>query len=160
MDEDSIINHIENSLRNYNLRDIKVTSERNTVLASFILCSCFIDHVSGFRYNTEKVRKRFENFVRVYLPKYDPELLNDHLRNKLVHNYSLGSSYLLVRQAPGLHNTKNSQGQLYLNLEDFIKELEEAFDKFIFEINTNKVIRANAIKWFNSNKILALQQSR
>ena len=102
MNEDEIIDQIEFSLRNYDLRDIKLISKQDTVIASFILCSCFIEHLCTFRYGMTKVLnwEEFRNFVNEYLNKYDHNKLRNDLRNKLVHNYSLGESYVLVMGYP------------------------------------------------------------
>src|SRR5580698_2897595 len=128
--EDQILDQIEYSLRNYALRDIKVISNSDTVIACFMLCSCFIDQMSGFRYNRSGVKSRFLEFVNTYLKKYDPENLHSDLRNKLVHNYSLGNSYSLTKEYHYFHlnpSKENAQRRL-LNLDRFIEDLEEAFN--------------------------------
>ena len=94
-------------------------------IAEFILCSCFIDQLSGFRYNTDRVGKRYRQFVKEYLPQYNSDELYEDLRNKLVHNYSVGSFYSLARKAPQLHLQKVN-GVTHLNLENFILDLKTA----------------------------------
>ena len=61
MKDDEIITQIIHSFSNYNLRDIKEINNNQLefTIAEFILCSCFIDQVSGFRYNNDKVGKRY-----------------------------------------------------------------------------------------------------
>ena len=93
MTDDQIIDQIVHSFSKYNLRDIQEinNNELDFTIAEFILCSCLIDQLSGFRYNTDKVGKRYKQFVKDYLPNYNSDELYDDLRNKLVHNYSVGS---------------------------------------------------------------------
>ena len=155
--DDHIIDQIEHSLRNYNLRDIKKISQIDTVLASFTLCSCFIEQMSGFRYANVKHktgRIMFENFVRDYLGMYDAEKLRNDLRNKLVHNYSLGDTYSLTMGAPNDHLQIDKYGRLILNLENFISDLENAFNSWISELRTDNEIRSNALIWYEQYKIL------
>lgn len=147
MTDDQIIEQIVHSFLNYNLRDIKEINKNQLdfTIAEFILCSCLIDQISGFRYNTDSVGKRYKQFVKEYLPDYDPEKLYDDLRNKLVHNCSVGSSYGLTRKAPHLH-LKKSKGVTYLNLENFISDLEKALNKYIDELKGNGDIRRRALE--------------
>ncbi len=44
------IGKIEKGLREYALADIKEVSKGNCLVASFILCSCFIDQNGSLRY--------------------------------------------------------------------------------------------------------------
>ncbi len=157
MTDDQIIDQIVHSFSKYNLRDIQEinNNELDFTIAEFILCSCFIDQVSGFRYNTDKVGKRYRQFVKDYLPNYNSDDLYEDLRNKLVHNYSVGSFYGLTRKAPHLH-LKNVNSLIHLNLENFISDLKTALDKYISELRTDRDIRRKALCWFTEYKIIGL----
>ena len=158
--EDLIINHIENSLRKFDLRDIKLISKQDTVIASFILCSCFIEHLCTFRYGMIKDvgRKEFGDFIKEYLKKYDPNKLRNDLRNRLVHNYSIGESYALVMGYPNLHLQSINERQQYLNLENFINDLEDAFEQYIGELRVNKDnLRELAVAAYEKVKIIGLK---
>lgn len=158
MNDDQIISQIIHSFTKYNLRDIREINKNEVMeftIAEFILCSCLIDQISGFRYNTDKVGKRYRQFVKDYLPKYIPDELYDDLRNKLVHNYSIGSFYGLSRKAPNLHLQKHN-GVMHLNLENFIDDLSKALDKYILELSNDTLIRSNALRWFSKYKIIGL----
>lgn len=66
------INRITTALRNYALGDIKKVSASDNVLATFILCSCFIEQMATYRYGTDNVgSSHFKNFVDEYLSEYD-----------------------------------------------------------------------------------------
>lgn len=161
MTEDEIINQIEHSLRNYDLRDIKLISKQDTVIASFILCSCFIEHLCTFRYGMPKQIgwEEFSNLVKEYLPKYDAEKLREDLRNKLVHHYSLGETYGLVMGYPNLHLQNKAPNQKLLNLENFINDLEDAFNSYITDLRNNKGnLRQLAVNAFEKVKIIGLQK--
>jgi len=158
MTDDQIIDQIVHSFSKYNLRDIgEINNHENLefTIVEFILCSCFIDQISGFRYNTDKVGKRYRQFVKDYLPQYNCDELYEDLRNKLVHNYSVGSFYGLTRKAPHLHLQKIN-GVTHLNLENFIQDLKTAFDKYTYEIRNDSEIRRKALCWFTEYKIIGL----
>lgn len=154
-ENDNLIDHIVNSFTNLNMRDIKEINKNKLdfVIAEFILCSCLIDQLSGFRYNTDKVGKRYRQFVKEYLPKYNPNELYEDLRNKLVHNYSLGEFYELRRRSEMPHPILQS-GRTRLVLEDFIVDLESAMFKLFQELKTIKSIRNNAVEWFEKHEII------
>lgn len=160
-DDEIIIDHIINSLRNFALNDIKkvIAADKNTVLASFILCSCFIEQVSGFRYGkvSHKTGKAmFEDFVKDYMPPhYNPKQLREDLRNKLVHNYSLGNTYSLVEKRADLHLTPLGN-RIIINIENFLQELEEAFNKYINHLKQDNTIKEYALKWYEKHKILGM----
>jgi len=155
MTDDEIIDQIIFSFTRYNLRDIQEinNNELEFTIAEFILCSCFIDQISGFRYNTDKVGKRYQQFVKDYLPRYNADELYDDLRNKLVHNYSIGSHYRLMRRNMHRHLQEES-GNIFLNLEDFIADMRDATDKYFFELRNDMNIRRNTIYWFQQHKII------
>jgi hypothetical protein len=158
MTDNEIIGQIINSFSNFNLRDIIEINNHEKLeftIAEFILCSCFIDQLSGFRYNTDKVGKRYRQFVKDYLPNYNSTELYEDLRNKLVHNYSVGSFYGLTRKAAHLH-LQNVNGVTHLNLENFISDLKAALDKYILELTKDSDIRRNALCWFSEYKIIGL----
>src|ERR1700676_493405 len=145
MTDNQIIDQIEHSLKNYALRDIKLISKQDTVIASFMLCSCFIEHMCTYRYGMSKNLNdvEFKAFVEEYLnradpSRYDASKLRTDLRNKLVHNYSLGETYGLVMGYPSIHLQKFDDGLLCLNLENFINDLEDAFYLYISEVRSNK----------------------
>jgi hypothetical protein len=129
MTDDEIINQIIYSFLKFNFRDIQdiYNNEKEFTIAEFILCSCLIDQISGFRYNTDRVGKRYRQFVKEYLPQYNSDELYEDLRNKLVHNYSIGSHYRLTSKAMHLH-LQQVNGNIYLNLSDFIADIGSALD--------------------------------
>jgi len=148
---------IIHSLRNYNLGDIKKIAQMDTVIASFTLCSCFVEQVSGFRYAKVKHKtgnEMFKSFVKDYMSQYDPSKLRDDLRNRLVHNYSLGEKYSLTMGSNGYHLKADKNGRLILNLENFINDIEGAFTKWTEELRTNSEVRNNALIWFSKFQII------
>jgi hypothetical protein len=155
MTDDEIIDQIIHSFIRFNLRDIQEinNNQLDFTIAEFILCSCLIDQISGFRYNTDKVGKRYKQFVNDYLPRYNSEELYHDLRNKLVHNYSIGSHYRLIRKAMHLH-LQQVNDDTYLNLEDFIVDIRSALDKYFSELRNDNDIRGNALCWYKQHKII------
>lgn len=160
MTDDQIIDQIAHSFIRFNLRDIQEinNNQLDFTIAEFILCSCLIDQISGFRYNTDEVGKRYKQFVKDYLPNYNSDALYDDLRNKLVHNYSVGIHYRLTRKASHLH-LQNVNGDIYLNLEDFIADIRAALDRYFSQLRNDKDIRKNALSRFRQHKIIGQSYS-
>jgi len=155
MTDDQIIEQIIHSFSKYNIRDIEEINNHTLdfTIAEFILCSCLIDQVSGFRYNTNQVGKRYRQFVKDYLPDYNADELYLDLRSKLVHNYSLGQYYGLTSKAPQLH-LKRENGIIHLNLENFIADLKTALEKYFIELKNNRDLRRNALSQYAVYKII------
>ncbi len=152
--ESSSIRKIETALRHYAFGDIVKVSKGDNVLATFILCSCFIEQMATFRYGKEVGGKEFKDFVEAYMKSYDPVKLRNDLRNKLVHNYSLGESYTLVQGYKDLH-LKLNENTLIINLENFIDDLGSALDTLMNEFKTNLEIRNNALKALKDINIIS-----
>jgi hypothetical protein len=155
---DPLISQIIHSFKEYNLRDIKkigqLADDKNLdfVLAEFTLCTCLIDQLSGFRYNRESVKSRFIEFVKEYLKGYDSKELYEDLRNRIIHNYSVGKIYQVTRrksqnQSAIPTNTK----RLYLDI--FINNLENAMTLFFHQLKTDKHIRNNSIEWYKKYNV-------
>ena len=157
------IDQIEHSLRNYALRDIKLISRQDTLIASFILCSCFIEHISTFRYGMKKRLSEIEyvRFIDEYLNKsdstrYDGKKLRYDLRNKLVHNYSLGDTYGLTKGFPNMHLKKMENLLVCLNLESFVADLEESLNQYIKDLKENRGdLKSLALSAFENVKIIS-----
>jgi hypothetical protein len=113
------------------------------LVAIYILCACFIDHLSQLRYyqqipEDKKGAKglRYRQFVKEYMGgnKYKPQKLYDSLRSRLIHDYSTDGKYFLDWQnkKPHLKAFKDSENKkrIMLQLGDFITDLESAFKDF------------------------------
>lgn len=144
--DERILTNIITSFREFALHDIKVFVDNNWPVGGFILASCFIDQLSGYVYG-KKSKNNFQQFVIDYLPaKYHDIRLYDDLRSKLVHNYSLGEKYLLISGRSDLH-LQPEGCRFYLNLNDFVQDLWDAFENFRNQLFSNSDIRENAFRW-------------
>lgn len=155
---DSIIEHIIHSFSRYNLRDIKKIGELadsnslDFVIAEFTLCTCLIDQLSGFRYNRESVKSRFIDFVDEYLTNYNSKELYGDLRNRIIHNYSIGKVFQLTRRK-SLQQPIVPPNVKRLYLDVFVSDLENAMNKFFSQIKTDRQIRQNSIEWFKKYNV-------
>ena len=101
-------------------------------------------------------RKDYKDFVRDYLPQlYDPSKLYTDLRCKLVHNYSEGGSYWLKDNQPQLHG-QTVNGRTIINLENFVDDLENAFHRFMEQIQSDPSAKQKAIGRYNSIGLLCI----
>ena len=89
--DDERIARIVLAFREYALGDILCAIKTGKPIAAFILCSCFIDQMTAYRFNPTRRenREKYIEFIRLYLPEYVPLDLYDRLRCKLVHNYTV-----------------------------------------------------------------------
>lgn len=160
---DQIIYTVENSFRKFALRDIQVlrNSHPPVPLAVFILCACLIDQLAGFRFNNDSTKARFVSFVEMYMPEYDATSLAEDLRNKLVHNYSVGEeAYILSDELSGFHllPLDPSSKTKVLDLSTFIADIEKAVDSYMGELRINHECKNNAVQWYNKNRIFVLSK--
>ena len=147
---------LNKSLYEMDFLDIRRAMDGKSLMGAFILATCFIEHMAGFRYGKRETGgKDFKEFVKNYLPEYDPEKLWNDLRCKLVHNYSEGGSYSFVNSKPDLHLSPNSYGKLTLNLESFVDEVEAAYKKYYQKLNDDEELQLLAYKRFSNPGILA-----
>lgn len=113
-------------------------------LAGFILGACFIDAMAGFYAGLKKENvkngssKRFKDFTTKYLTKYNAEKLYEDLRCGLVHSYAEGGTYVFTdANKAGFHFNKTPKSKTILNLEDFLSDLREAYNKLRRDILTD-----------------------
>jgi len=156
MVSDPIIDAIKRGLDDMALQDIRRASEGKAKMGAFILGSCFIEYLAGFRYGKKTTRRDYKNFVEQYLgPFYDAEKLYSDLRCKLVHNYSEGGSYIFVDAKPELHG-KRYNDKVLVNLENFTDDLERAMRKLFSEIDSDPEIQALAKRRYAKLGILTV----
>jgi hypothetical protein len=164
-DKKKVIGVIEKSLREHDLADIKEVAKINRPIAGFILCSCFIEHICTFCYAPDRVSdKDFIRFVVEYLNPvaervYKPNELREDLRNKLVHNYSIGASYGLMGKEDFKHRDPHPKlpAKEVLKLDDFVNELEQAFNRYITDLKEDKgALQSNAVLAFHYHNIIGL----
>jgi hypothetical protein len=151
----AILGEIKRSLRKFALGDIIKMDECGWPIAGFILASCFIDHISTFRWGKKVTWQTFTDFIDQYLPdRYKDIKLKEDLRNKLVHNYSVGEKYMLVAQSPQAHFEKQGD-KFYLNLGNFANDLKSALDRYELELEIPGEIPDNAYRWYKmGNRII------
>ncbi len=137
------------------LNDIRNASSGGAKMGAFILCSCLIDSITGFRIGGDSRGSDYQSTVSIYLSSYNPSKLYCDLRCKLVHTYSEGGSYWFCDNKPSLHLTVDSTtGKTIINLENFINEIEIALGKFISDARTNSTIENNLSSRLLNNGII------
>jgi hypothetical protein len=149
----TIISHIKFVLYDMAFLDIRRASTGDSKIGAFILSSCFIDCMAGFVCGGKSHQKDYESFVRQYLPGYDPTNLYEDLRCRLVHNYSEGGSYWLTYNHPELHG-QTVDKRTFINLENFVDDLEVALDKFVKHIESDLSAEKKATDRYNSIGLL------
>lgn len=157
IDKNKFIPFLWNSLHNMAFLDIKRASDGKSKMGAFILSSCFIEYLAGFRYGKETTRDDYKLFISKYFKgKYNPDKLYTDLRCKLVHNYSEGGSYTFIDNRPELHKKETGDGKIILNLENFISDIEIVLKEYFEELKTDDSIFQLAIKRFLLLNILGI----
>jgi hypothetical protein len=156
MRPEELVEILDKYLLGWAFQDIERTSKGEAKLGAFILGACFIDAMAGF-YNgidrKEAKRKsgpRFKDFVREYLQQYDSQRLWEDLRCGLVHSYAEGGSYEFTHSQPQLHFMKSSRGRTILNLEGFLENLREAYDRLRKDILSKEEVFDRAKRRYDS----------
>lgn len=141
IDRDKFISFLWHSLHEMAFLDIKRASNGKSKMGAFILSSCFIEYLAGFRYGKETSGKDYKNFITNYFNgKYDPEKLYKDLRCRLVHNYSEGGTYTFIDNHPELHKKITQDGKIVLNLEDFVSDIEAVLKLYFNELKSDNAI--------------------
>ncbi len=158
IDKDKFISDLKKSLYEMAFLDIERASKGNAKMGAFILSSCFIDYLAGFRYGKATTSKEYIKFTKKYFSKkYNAKKLYTDLRCKLVHNYSEGGSYLFVHEKPELHQTiPKTDPRTLINLENFISELKQALDKYFSELETDENIFKLAVNRYYKIGVIGL----
>lgn len=69
-EENIMLDQIRLSLKEYAFADIKKSREKDMLIASFILCFCFISQLSVYRYFKDRIEnndfKKFKAFLTNY----------------------------------------------------------------------------------------------
>ncbi|SRR5258706_3133863 len=150
------INILAVGLKQHAYGEIQTLAQGNTILASFMVCCCFIEQMATYRYGTKNVgHPEFVKFVMEYLPDYDAEGLRKDLRNKLVHNYALGHKYALTGKNPEFHLEGIRSGKQIINLENFVDDLGNAISKLVIQLRADPEIKKNALKIMNELHVIS-----
>ncbi len=115
----------------------KPGKESGHKILGFILGSLMIDYLAGFFEGITKetmstgAGKRYKNFVKKYMPQYNPQHLWVDIRCGLTHNYRVGGNYGFTHlEKDGKHFEEvlheNGKTLTVLNLEDFLNDIRKA----------------------------------
>ena len=161
MQEEELLEILDKYLLGWAFGDIERASKGEAKLGASILGACFIDAMAGFYKGIDreeakwKCGSRFRDFVEKYLPKYEPERLWEDLRCGLVHSYAEGGSYEFTHSRSQSYFTKSSRGKTILNLEDFLEDLKEAYNKLRKDILDQKDTFDKAMRRYESMGFMA-----
>jgi hypothetical protein len=149
---------IQAALRGFNdiiLGGVPILLRQNkTAFLSFMCCVAAIDALAGYRYETDGVGERFQDFIRDYFPgSYKSHAKNLYeLRCRLLHNFS-PAYFTLVHDLHAKHLKPSPIGDTILSDDAFFSDLKEAALKFFDEVQKD-VDRQNTMnaRLLNSEK--------
>jgi len=124
-------------------------------MGAFILASCYIDYLAWYYSGKKGVGQRYRQFVKRFLKMYNPDDLYESLRCKLVHNYSEGGKYEFTHKKHRFHlKASQLQGRTVVNLDDFLKELENARDQYFNLVDSDVTLKRRLIEKYKHTGIL------
>lgn len=156
MNDEEIIKFVKRQLSEWAFEDIKRASNGGSKMGAFILASCLIDYLACFRFNKESSGKIYKKYCQIYMPAYNSEDLYVAFRCKLVHNYTEGGKYAFTDNKPMLHLALQQNGQILLNLENFLIDIEDGMHKFFEEIEDDKMLKERMVKRYKKVGLLGL----
>jgi hypothetical protein len=118
--------------------DIYRALESKSRVGAMILGVCAIDYMALIHaVALEKsvgqgyVKTNYICFCEEFLKQYDAEKIYFDLRNMLVHEYSIGTHYIIrVEHDPKVHLLKEfNSDKITIDIESFIADIERAFNK-------------------------------
>lgn len=112
--------------------------QNQTAFLSFLSSVAAIDALAGYRYTTDKVGERFQDFVKDYFPNtYASHAEKLYLfRCRLLHNFS-PTYFTLVHANPVAHLAKSALGDTVLSDDVFFSDLKTAAEKFFDEVQSH-----------------------
>jgi hypothetical protein len=150
MTDDEKITAVLFPIQDYAFGDIEFlleNPEKQKPIAALILCSCLIDQMAGVVYSTESVKKRYQDFIEKYLPQYNDMDLFENLRNKLVHNYSVGAHIKLATEIDFLEIDGLTDTNI-VTAKKLLRDLKLAFNQVMIDVAQKGQSRTNALQKF------------
>jgi hypothetical protein len=135
----AITTQIESAIRGFNeiiLGGVPILLRQNeTAFLSFMCSVAAIDALAGYRYTTDKVGERFQDFIGEYFPAvYASHAEKLYLlRCRLLHNFS-PAYFTLAHAASTAHLTRSTIGDTILSDDVFFADLRAAAKKFFDEV--------------------------
>jgi len=120
--------------------------QNETAFLSFMCSVAAIDALAGYRYKTDNVGERFENFIIEYFPTtYASHAGNLYkLRCRLLHNFS-PAYFTFVHASPEAHLQKSPIGDTMLSDDMFFADIKGAALRFFDEVR-NDTSRQDVMK--------------
>jgi len=123
------------------------------LVGAFILLCCALDYFGGLYTGLTKAsetKNRYNSFIRKYMSRYDWEKLYD-LRWSLLHYYS--PHHFVLYHENSLETNKNlhlsnSEKGILLHLGWFIKDFEDAVNKYWEELKMDPELKIKAWRYY------------
>jgi hypothetical protein len=157
--QENLVKYLDKYLYEWAYKDFKRESLKDgkSKMVCFVLGCYFIDAIAEFFAGVDRTSykqgssKSLKDFLKRYLPQYNPDKIYANLRCGLLHSYVAGDSYVFTyNNKAGYHLDRTADNKIILNLEDFCADLRGAYRKFREDILVNKNIFSNTKKRIES----------
>jgi len=157
-EKEILLSKIKKGLIDMAWADIEKASAGGSKMGAFILCSCYIDYLAGFRFGKPGTGTEYKKFIEIYLQNYNPETIYTDMRCGIVHNYTEGGSYVFVHSLPNFHfYNPGGIGKTTLNLENFMADIKQAAETYLGELSESDELIQLAAKRMAMKDILQTQ---
>jgi hypothetical protein len=150
-DAETLDRYIDDGFRRLHLADIEQANECGVRLGTFALCAAFIDSLA-LAYGHESGATGDEGKWNVFVGRFFAPETRTALRGRyegfrciLLHDFS-ASGFAFAHGRSELH-LKVKDGLTVVNREDFVVEVEAAFERFRTEVSANDELRERVLEW-------------
>lgn len=134
-------------------------------LLAFIYMACVIDYLAGFARGSGKTTQTdYEDFVERYFAKapdgtsiYGKTALYQDLRCDLVHNLTIGHTYVLTHQHPEHHLARTDRKATVLDAGSFYHDLIRARDQYYAALDSEASLCHRAVERYRQEMVGILE---
>ncbi len=147
--DEEAIERAKTAIMNLAIGNMRKSAAGGANLGAFILGSCIIDYLSCLYAGKDVGGDGYREFVSRFFEdkRYDPRDLWTSIRCGLVHKFAVEDGrFAYTHNEPHLHFKTDKSGRTYLNLEQFMDDIEAAARRFFEAVDADPEIRAHVVK--------------
>lgn len=147
MEHRNVMSAVRQSILDWMVGDCWRAVEGRAMVGALILAVCAIDTRGSLLAGKGGSNKTFKDFAARYLPRCEEytDDVYDGMRNRLVHNYS-SRGFVYTDGNPELHLIKTRGGDLILNVESFVEDVQRAAEAYIADLEEDAELYRKYIK--------------
>lgn len=148
MTDEEAVDRAKSAIMDLAIVNMRKAAAGGANLGAFILGSCIIDYLSCLYAGKDVGGDGYREFVGRFFEdkRYDPRDLWTSIRCGLVHKFAVEDSrYAYTHNEPNLHFKTDKTGRTFLNLEQFMDDIESAARRFFELADSDPTIRGHVV---------------